>query len=483
MDFSLTAGTSQQGLSLLDAAMEAASGGNPAEYLIAQLETSLRSSGSTWAERKNLGPTVSGAWYAQDSEGRAYWSSRRYAEAEIYLANWMRARNQADTAIALRGAGLTASQSAAARICLENQISCLSGLPGTGKTYTCRAIAESLAGARLSVVGCAFTGIAASRLQESAQIQATTIHRLLGWRGPKEGYTVNTVSADVVIVDECSMLDNQLLLSLVSRLRKDARLIMVGDPYQLASIEPSDCFRELCKVLPHARLTEVLRQEKDSPIGRAAQAILAGNVPQNEDGESGGGCYVVQNDSLGIHFHEGTTKQRREKNHPLTVAERMAIADGTELRFVRTMASTNDMVDRLNHIFTVYKTVKSEHPVMCILNNHDLRIYNGDIGYKAWRKYQFGDQCIWLPPNQVRDAWATTVNKVQGQECQSGQLVIEPTLTIRAAYTALTRARHRFCFTGNVDLLEKRLHADEEPRITLLAGLIQGSVKYTDTTC
>ncbi len=480
MDSLMTQDTNQT--RLLDSAMDAANGADPSEYILAQLETDLRRSGSTWkllmSNIQNQS-SIRGAWYAQTQDGSRFLTSRRYGETEVFLANAMRVRVKRDTPVRLNGNGLTEAQAKVASVCLENQTSCLSGLPGTGKTYTCRAIAESFTHSGLSVVGCALTGIAASRLSESAQIETATIHRLLGWRGMREGYTVKVVPHDVVILDEASMPDNQLVLSLVSRMRKDARLILVGDPDQLASIDPSDTFRQLCMVLPHGRLTEVLRQEKDSPIGHAAHAILKGNVPQNEDSDSGGGCYVIQCDDLSITF-DG--KQKRGKNHPLTVAERMSLADKTELRFVRTMASTNAMVDKLNQMFTIYKTVKSDHPVMCLKNFHDQGIYNGDLGIKEWRLYRFGDATTWLTPSNVADAWVTTVDKMQGNECLSGQLVIEPFLGIRRAYTALTRAKRRFCFTGDIATLQKCLHTDEEPRVTLLAGLIDGSVRYTDTT-
>lgn len=485
-----TQDTSPQ-ISLLDAAMDAASGRDPGQYVIAQIEESLRKSGSTWMKRQSsqFGVRVEDAWYAQNHDGNSYLTSKRYGEAEVFLANWMRSRNHPEMAVELVGTGLTESQKAVAKVCLSNQVSCLSGLPGTGKTYTCRAIAESYRRAGFSVVGCSLTGIAASRLKDSAQIETSTIHRLLGWRGRESGYTVKVVDADIVMLDEASMPDNQLYLSLVSRLRKDTRLILIGDPNQLSGIDPGDAFRELCKVMPHGRLIEVLRQEKDSPIGHAAERILSGNVPTNEDSESGGGCYVIQCDGLALSMEEYDVKdgkryrQRREKNHPLTVAERMSELDKTELRFIRTMASTNDTVNKLNQLFTTYKKVKSEHPIMCIQNNHDLGVYNGEIGYKEWRRCRFGEVCTYFPDRQIADAWCTTVDKMQGNECISGQLVIEPFLGVRRAYTALTRAKHRFCFTGDIATLEKCLHTPEEPRVTLLSGLIEGSVRYTDTSC
>lgn len=421
---------------------------------------------------------MQGLWYA-NHDGNVYVSSKKYAETEIFLANWMRVNNRPDYSIKNIGKGLTATQLAVSQICLENKTSCLSGLPGTGKTYTCGSIAESLMKSGLVVKGCALTGIAASKLQEDAQVESTTIHRMLGYRGPRDGYTIDKVYADAIIVDECSMIDNQLLLSLVSRISKDCRLILVGDPDQLPSIEPSDTFRQLCQVLPHGRLIEILRTEKDSSIGRAAKSILAGSVPTNED-DKNGGTYVIQCDGLGI-----DSNGRREKNHPLTIAERMANLDKTELRYVRSMACTNDSVNFLNDKFTSFKKLESKHPVMCIINRHDIGIYNGDIGYRVGTKYPtyyFNGEKTYLRQYETTDAWVTTVDKTQGHESISAQCWIEHNISIRRAYTALTRAKRRFCFVGNIELLENRLHSPEEKRITLLAPSITGEARYTDTT-
>lgn len=497
---------SSTNLDLLDATLEQEE--NPSAVALAHLRSQHEKHGHVWLPRKGL--SVIGAWYAKDEIGNQYIAHPEYAKAEVYLAHWIRKRMQASCAqVPTLTTGLTPSQVDGARLVLGHMISCLSGLPGTGKTYTMKAVCRSLEKAKRRVVGCALTGAAAARLRDSAEVESTTIHRLLQYNPRLGGFLVDQVEADDVVLDEASMPDAGLLLSLCSRLPSHARLILVGDPNQLPGVQPGDVFRECTTQLPHARLLEIIRQEADSPIGHAALCILRGDLPANEDSETGdGGIYVVPCAGLGI-----SEKGKREGNHPLTIAERMSVLDGSPLCDIRTMACTNDLVDLLNDQFNRYrrpgywnqpgpsyriegdervevkqpkewvKIDSARVPVMCIKNRHDLLVYNGDMGYKQYRAQIINGRMVTLRDHEQRDGWAVTPWKMQGNECISAQLYCDRSgwgLDRRVTYTALTRAKRRFVFTGDLDALRKGIQSEPIQRISLLAGLIKGTVSYVE---
>lgn len=445
---------------------------NPSAIALESLNAALCKSGSTWVKSQghNL-RSVAGAVSAE-LEGNLYWSSEQYGIAESYLANWISSRQRDITShVPLKEAGLTVSQREAAKLVLSSPIACLSGLPGTGKTYTARAIANSIESSHQTILGCALTGIAASRLSKAAEIPATTIHRLLSWDGDK--FNRGLINADCVIVDECSMVSPGLLLAICSRMQPGARLILIGDHNQLPSITPGETFKDLCSLLPHAHLTEVIRTEADSPLGHAALSILAGNVPQSEKSPTGiGGVWIALCESLHI-----STLGKRPRNHPLSIAEHMASMDETELKDVRTMAHSNDVVTIINCQFNRHRKVSRSTgriPVMCLKNRHDLEIYNGDIGYRDYRTQVFGDRSVILRGSEQCDAWSTTVHKMQGQEALSAQIWLERTADRRLIYTALTRAKRRFIFTGNPDYLTESVQRQPVARVTLLRQFLTG---------
>lgn len=452
--------------------------GNLEDLALPNLLRQHEESGNTWIVRK--GVSISGAWYARDDQtGEQYVAHPAIAKAEVFLASWIRPRIR-DTAcsrIPILTQGLTDSQAHAARLICENKLSCLSGLPGTGKTYTMKAVCRSLEKSGRTVLGCALTGAAAARLRDTAEISATTIHRLLGYNPSLGGFQVEEVPADAVILDEASMPDAGLLLHLCSRLSPKCILVLVGDPNQLPGVQPGDVFRELCQVLPHARLTEIIRQEADSPIGHAAESILSGHVPSNEDNQTGqGGIYVIPCDGLGIYGG------RREKNHPLTIAERMADLDKTQLAEIRTMGITNEIVDILNQQFSDFRRTEGAIPVMCIKNRHDLGVYNGDIGRRERNAQRINDRLVTLRAHEHRDAWCITPWKMQGNEALSCQLWTDSRgfLDRRICYTALTRAKRRFAFVGGLKYLHDGIQSEPDQRITLLSKLIREQASYVD---
>jgi len=177
---------------------------------------------------------------------------------------------------------------------LHGGVGVLTGGPGTGKTTLLRAFIHILKKQGATVLLVAPTGRAAKRLEESARHPARTIHRQLAW-DPQGGRFLHGAStplkADVVVVDEASMLDVNLAASLLRALSSTTSLLLVGDVDQLPSVGPGDLLRDLIAsgVVPVARLDVVFRQARASLIVRNAHRINHGEFPIAPTGNGGGG--------------------------------------------------------------------------------------------------------------------------------------------------------------------------------------------------
>ncbi len=180
---------------------------------------------------------------------------------------------------------LTELQAATLKQVLTNPISYLTGLPGTGKSFTVGALAAAFRAAGVSVLGLAPTGKAAIRLRR-LNMPASTVHKVLGyipetahWPEPPET-TPNTIEADVVILDEASMADISLFRAILRSSRPGkTRILLVGDPNQLPPVGPGEPFTNLLEHLPGIHLTEVFRQAAGNPVVKAAHELARGNKP------------------------------------------------------------------------------------------------------------------------------------------------------------------------------------------------------------
>ena len=178
---------------------------------------------------------------------------------------------------------LTAEQAAAVHAALAHRLSVVTGGPGTGKTASIRAIAaaaERLGGRVLLV---APTGRAAVRLAESAGMRASTVHAALGWvpgKGPERDRH-RPLACDLLIVDETSMANLELLVALLRAVAPGTHVVLVGDSDQLAPVGAGKPFSELVgsPKVPVTRLTRIFRQAAGSMIVQGAHAVRRGRPP------------------------------------------------------------------------------------------------------------------------------------------------------------------------------------------------------------
>ncbi len=182
------------------------------------------------------------------------------------------------------GQSLAPEQADAVRVALTNKVAVLTGGPGCGKSFTVRAIVALAHAKRAKVTLVAPTGRAAKRLSELAGHEASTVHRLLQIRpgGEPAFGRDNPIDADLVVVDEASMLDLLLANKLMKAIGPGTHVLFVGDVDQLPSVGAGQVLRDLLSalsVIPRVTLTHVFRQAQDSGVITNAHRINAGEFP------------------------------------------------------------------------------------------------------------------------------------------------------------------------------------------------------------
>jgi len=180
-----------------------------------------------------------------------------------------------------------AEQWGAVEAAFASRLSIVTGGPGTGKTATIRLICAAAKAQRASVALVAPTGRAARRMAESTGMDASTIHSALGWI-PGQGPTKDEIEADLLVVDETSMANLELLVTLLRAVGPGMHVVLVGDADQLAPVGAGKPFAELvaAKIVPVAELTHIFRQAAGSMIVRGAHAVRRGEPPSFEAGEN-----------------------------------------------------------------------------------------------------------------------------------------------------------------------------------------------------
>ncbi len=231
---------------------------------------------------------------AGDLEQQGTWIYRAHTaqlEAELaqrvgeLLAGTPSERLRAPTAEEIAATGLepNAAQLEALRLAFSSRLSLITGGPGTGKTASIRAIARCAIAQGARVMLLAPTGRAAVRMSESSGLRARTVHSGLGWvpgEGPTHGPD-DPVRCELLIVDECSMANLELLLVLLRAVGSDTSVVLVGDADQLAPVGAGKPFAELVAsgLVPVTRLDHIFRQAAGSMIVQGAHAVRRGRSP------------------------------------------------------------------------------------------------------------------------------------------------------------------------------------------------------------
>ena len=389
----------------------------------------------------------------------------------------------------------------AIELALQEKVMVLTGGPGTGKTTTTKGIIAALESVGLEVVLAAPTGRAAKRLSEATKREAKTIHRLLEYN-PEEGFKRNAdnpLEGDVLIVDECSMVDISLMYALLYAIPRYMRLILVGDIDQLPSVGAGNVLHDIIesKRVPVICLTEIFRQAGSSRIITNAHRINKGCFPDihvdrhsdfffikmenaeqknnqdnGSDNTTNGGMDVqdlIAKEIVNL-VKERIPKAYRFGTYDIQVLTpmRRGTLGVTNLNLALQNALNPDE-DGLSH---GEYTFRKGDKVMQIRNNYDKNVFNGDVGviYKINKEEQ-SLQVLYdgnlveyedLELDELVLAYATTIHKSQGSEYA---VVVMPVsmahymmLQRNLIYTGITRAKKLCIMIGSTKALAYAIH-------------------------
>jgi exodeoxyribonuclease V alpha subunit len=395
---------------------------------------------------------------------------------------------------------LNEGQREAIRKAVQSKLLVITGGPGTGKTTLVKALVDIFRAKKQFVQLAAPTGRAAKKMEESAGIPASTIHRLLEYSPAKMGFVRdrdNPLGADILIIDETSMLDTVLLYHLLKAVPAEASVIFVGDADQLPSVGPGNVLRDLIDSgLPEVtRLTEIFRQAEGSLIVSNAHRINRGEDPILPQDES------ARRD--GFHFIERATPEEVASTVEMLISKRIPDAFGmdplVDIQVLSPMhkgtAGVGDLNLRLQKLLNSAghelqhgtRKFRVRDKVMQTKNNYEKEVFNGDLGIifsidadTQQVMVDFDGRIVAYEFSELDElelAYAISVHKSQGSEYRA---VVVPVMTQHYVllqrnliYTAVTRARELVVLVGSRDALSMAIrNARTQQRHTRLARLL-----------
>ena len=392
---------------------------------------------------------------------------------------------------------LAPEQREAVKMGLTSKLCVITGGPDTGKTSVQRALLDlykkRFPAAR--IVCCAPTGKAARRMEQSTGVPSATVHRVLGLIANEDGQygDPETLDADLVLVDEVSMLDVYLAEKLFRSIPATARLILVGDSDQLPSVGPGAVLKEIIASgrVPVVRLDQVFRQKNGSRIAANAKLIRHGNLSleYGPDFE----FYDSTDMSVSAEIIESLYLQETARcgidNVVLLSPYRQKTETGANALNQRLQGKVNPPADGKMDAVHGQRRFRTGDKVMQIKNCEDIN--NGDVGYitsitgtqtESVVRIDFGDGRLVDYENADLDmldlGYACTVHKSQGSEyksviinlqCAHSVMLVRPLI-----YTAITRAKEKVLIVGERRALCTAIRRiDTEQRGTKLAQRIR----------
>lgn len=369
---------------------------------------------------------------------------------------------------------LSDSQKTAITMAVQKKFCIITGGPGVGKTTVVNSILKIIGTRRVVVTLCAPTGRAAKRLSESTGQEATTIHRLLDFDPSTFDFKRNAdnpLSTDLLVVDECSMVDIVLMNQLLRAVPDSASVLLVGDVDQLPSVGPGSVLSDLISstTVPVARLTEIFRQAASSQIITGSHAINRGLAPAvSKKGEQTDFFYLTaeEPEALFTKLMQIVTRRLPEKFgfDPVNDIQVLAPMNRGGLGARSLNVALQEALNPHAHprVTRYGWTYAPGDKVIQTVNNYDKDVFNGDIGRVKAIDIEEGelliefdgrDVCYALNElDEIALAYAITIHKSQGSEypCVVIPMAMQhyTLLERNLLYTGVTRGKQMVVLVG-----------------------------------
>lgn len=395
---------------------------------------------------------------------------------------------------------LAEQQKLAIQMALKDKVQIITGGPGTGKSTITKAILGITEKLTDKIILAAPTGRAAKRMTEITGKRASTIHSLLEYSFSGEGFKRsrnNPLEADLIIIDEASMIDTYLMYGLLKAIPDHCRVILIGDINQLPSVGPGNVLSDLIhsKMIPVTSLTEIFRQAAGSKIITAAHSINSGRMPCLANEHTSDFFFMrAEEPSEAVRIILGLVAQRlpRKYNlHPVKDIQVLAPMKKGELGIENLNVQLQQVLNPKEQP-TLYRSGRKYmvgDKVMQIRNNYKKKVFNGDVGIiskldlvNQSMSITFDDDTIEYDFNELDEitlAYAVSVHKYQGSECPCVVMPIHTThfmmLRRNLIYTGVTRGK-LVVLVGTEKALLISVRTDEvKQRFT---GLTQALLNY-----
>lgn len=390
---------------------------------------------------------------------------------------------------------LSSAQQAVLEEIFLHHVAVITGGPGTGKTTLIRSIAAISDRLRQKTILSAPTGRAARRLSEVARKKAFTLHKLLGYNLDLNAFEKNEddpLDVDVMIVDEASMVDAQLMFHLLKAVPVTASLILVGDVFQLPSVGPGNILADLIDsgVIRTYELKEIFRQAEKSPIVINAHRVRQGNLPnlEKEPSEGLSEFYFIEQ------YQPETVVKTIVELCSRKIPERFGFDPVRDIQVLSPMHKGTVGTIQLNQVLQEALNPQSSpvsgiqfrsgDKIMHLKNNYAKEVFNGDIGviseidlFKKRLSVHYDDRLVDYENEEFEDlalAYAISVHKSQGSEYPAVVIPLmpqhHPLLQRNLLYTAITRGKKLVIIVGTRQALDTAIKNDKPGnRLSLLS--------------